>query len=147
MDSAADEPHRRRRRASERGGATIGTTAGVAVFLVLLLFAIQILVTLHTTSTVVAAGQDAARRVASMRVDHSNPTERAAAVRDAERQLRDLLGDVGRRAELDWSFSEHSVHLRIVADTPAILPSAVRDTTGLRRIDRTISVRIERAER
>lgn len=147
MIPARAAPRTRCQRARERGGATIGTVAGVAVFLVLLLFALQVLVTLLTTSTVIAAGQDAARRVASMRVDHSDPVARAAAVRIAERHLRDALGAVGDRAALEWTFADGSVHLHISAETPAILPSNVMSTTDMRRIDRTIRVRIESAER
>lgn len=130
-------------RCSERGSSYIGTIAGVTVFLVMLLFSVQILVGLHATSTIVAASTDAARRVASVKVDHDDPRALETAVRDAESQLRRMLGDVGREADVRWSFEAGSVRLRIIAETPSILPSSVRDTTGLRRIDRTVTVRLE----
>lgn len=133
--------------AGEAGASTIGTVAGVAVFLTLLLFAVQVLVGLYATSTVVAASHDAARRVASISVDHGDPQARAAAVRNAENQLRSLLGEIGHEARIDWSFEDRSVRLHIVTEAPAILPSAIRDSTGLRTIDRTITVRIEEGPR
>lgn len=141
------QPQARPSGAGDVGASTIGTVAGVAVFLTLLLFAVQVLVGLYATSTVVAASQDAARRVASTRVDHGDPGARASAVRNAENQLRSLLGETGRDARIDWSFEDRSVRLHIVAEAPAILPSAIRDSTGLRTIDRTITVRIEEGPR
>jgi|SRR5699024_2643320 len=132
---------------SERGSSYIATVAGVTVFLILLLFAVQVLIGLYTTSTVEGAGRDAARRVASVRVDHDDPRARAAAVDSAESQLRSILGDVGRNADIRWTFRDGSVRLRIIAETPAILPSSLRDTASLRRIDRTVTVRLEEGPR
>lgn len=127
----------------ERGTGLIGSAAGVAVFLVLLLFAVQLCVNLYATSTINAVGFDAARAVASHRVDHQNPVSVADAQLEAERNLRQLLGDVGRAADLSWSVDADVVRLRLVVDAPAILPSGLASGTGLRHIDRTFVVRIE----
>lgn len=127
----------------EDGTGLIGSAAGVAAFLLFLLFAVQLIANLYATSTVTAAGYDAARSVASASVDHRNPQAVAVAQQEAERHLRDLLGTMGRSAELSWSSDGDQIRLHLVVDSPGIIPSSVRDTTGLRRIDRTFVVRIE----
>ena len=121
----------------------IGTAAGVAAFLLFLLFAVQLIANLYATSTVTAAGYDAARSVASASVDHDNPQAVAVAQQEAERHLRDLLGTMGRSAQLSWSSDGDQIRLHLVVNSPGIIPSSVRDTTGLRHIDRTFVVRIE----
>lgn len=135
------------RRRDERGTGMIGTAAAVAAFLVFLLFAVQVVATLYATSTVNAAGYDAARHVASSSVDHDDPGAIRAATASAEDQFRSLLGAMGRRARLDWSIDGTEVRLHVVATTPAILPGGIRDTTHLRQIERTFTVRIERPSR
>ncbi|MEO6989595.1 MAG: hypothetical protein ABI239_13225 [Aquihabitans sp.] len=127
----------------EAGTGLIGSAAGVAAFVLFLLFAVQLIVNLYATSTVTAAGYDAARSVASANVDHSDPQSVAVAQREAERHLRDLLGDMGQSAQLSWSTDGNQIRLHVVVDSPGILPSSVRDTTSLRHIDRTFVVRIE----
>lgn len=127
----------------ERGTGLIGSAAGVAAFVLFLLFAVQLIVNLYATSTVTAAGYDAARSVASADVDQGDPRAVAIAQREAERHLRGLLGEMGRTAELTWSSDGSQLRLHLVVDSPGIIPSSVRDTTGLRRIDRTFVVRIE----
>lgn len=134
---------RRSRWHEERGTGLIGSAAGVAAFVLFLLFAVQLIVNLYATSTVTAAGYDAARSVASASVDHDDPRSVSIAQGEAERHLRDLLGELGRTAKLSWSSDGNQVRLHLVVDSPGIIPSSVRDTTGLRRIDRTFAVRIE----
>lgn len=128
---------------AEAGTGLIGSAAGVAVFLVFLLFAVQFSVNLYATSSVNAAGFDAARTVASRRVDHRDAGSVQAAQLEAERNLRQLLGQVGREADVSWSIGSGSVRLRLVVDAPRILPSSLARETGLRDIDRTFVVRIE----
>lgn len=128
---------------SERGTGLIGTTAGVAVFLIFLLFAVQLTVDLYARSSVSAAGYDAARSVAARQVDHDDQASVRRAMRRAERGLRDLLGDLGREAKVIWQVGEDQVRLRIRADTPTIVPRALGAETGLGHIDRTFVVRIE----
>lgn len=127
----------------ERGTAVIGSTAGVAVFLVLLLFAVQLLTNLHATTTVTAAGLDAARSVAARDVDHASPAEVAAAEARAEAGFRHLTGHLGRRARLSWAIDGDAVRLRVQADSPSILPSTLGGRLAFGRIDRTFVVRIE----
>lgn len=129
----------------EDGTGLIGSAAGVAAFVLFLLFAVQLITNLYATSTVNAAGYDAARSVASANVDHGDPRSVGVAQREAERHLRDLLGQMGQTAELTWSSDGDQIRLHLVVDSPGIIPSSVRDTTGLRRIDRTFVVRIEQS--
>lgn len=135
----------RARLRSERGTGLIGTTAGIAVFLVFLLFAVQLTVDLYARSSVSAAGYDAARSVAARNVDHDDPASVRRAVAHAEQGFRDLLGDLGRDAEVTWQVDAEQVRLRVRADSPTIVPRALEADTGLGRIDRTFVVRIEEA--
>lgn len=128
---------------SERGTGLIGSTAGIAVFLIFLLFAVQLTVDLYARSSVSAAGYDATRSVAARQVDHDDPASVRRAVARAEKGLRQLLGDLGRRATLTWQVKDDQVRLRIRADTPAIVPRTLGADTGLGSIDRTFVVRIE----
>lgn len=132
-----------RRLRTEAGTGLIGSAAGVAVFLAFLLFAVQFSVNLYATSSVNAAGYDAARTVASRRVDHRDPASLQAAQLEAERTLRQLLGQVGREADVSWSVDPDAVRLRLVVDAQGILPSGLARETGLRTIDRTFVVRVE----
>lgn len=115
--------------------------AGVLVVLTLLLFAVQVLLSLYATSTVTAAAFDAARLVAGGAAE----TDRAAAARDAEAHARRLLGRYGTRVRFDWSATTvDEVVLRVQASTPSLVPIAVRRPLRLDTVDRTVRVRVER---
>ena len=113
------------------------------MFLLFLLFAVQLITNLYATSTVSAAGYDAARQVASRQVDHHDPTAVARAEAQAEQQLRALLGGMGQRANMSWDVTGSSVRLSVHVRAPGILPSAIDGGAGRRVIDRTFAVRIE----
>ena len=121
----------------------IGSLAGTIVFLALMLFACQTLVALFVTSTVSAAGFDAARAVASRQVDHADASAVAAAEANAEADLRSLLGPLGHRAELTWTVGRDAVRLHVRVDSPAFVPGAWLSGRGSRRVDRTFVVRTE----
>lgn len=128
----------RRDLAAEDGTGPVSTVVGVAIFLVFLLFAAQVLIHLYATSVVSAAAFDAARLVAAQ-----GGIDRAV----GERHARQLLGRYGRRGDvrLDWSASTpDEVVLRITGPTPARLVDAVASLAGLDRIDRVTRVRVER---
>jgi Flp pilus assembly protein TadG len=130
--------------AGERGTGVVASIAAVGIFLAFLLFAVQLAVNLHTSSTVSAAGYDAARSVASRSVDHGDPGSVAAAEQAAERQLRSLLGGIGRSATVAWHHDQDVVRLRLVVDAPGIWPSGLAGGSRLRTVERTFVVRIER---
>src|SRR5438105_4596946 len=74
-------------RRDERGTGLIGTWAGFVIFLALLLFAVQVMFNLWSTSAVTAAASDAARKVATA----DDPSSRSVQ-RQAEDDARRLLG-------------------------------------------------------
>ena len=77
----------------ERGAGLLSTAAGVVVFLVFLLFAVQLLFGLYASSTVTAVAHDAAHRAAAQ-----GAPPRGFIEADARRNL----GDVGESAEFRW---------------------------------------------
>lgn len=121
----------------------VGTTAGVLAFLFLLLFAVQLLVNLYATSTVSAAGFDAARVAAAKDVDHDDAASVAAARSRAESRFRALLGSSAEGARLTWVDDADTVRLRVELDTPTILPRAWSGVLAFGHIDRTFEVHVE----
>jgi hypothetical protein len=126
----------------ERGAGLVSTLAGVTAFLVLLLFAAQLLVNLYAASTVTAAAFDAARVVAGS--DGGRDAEL-----EAEGMARRLLGTAGRTAEFRWRYvdtdgdrADDHVELRVRAASPTNLLPSVR--SPFQTIDRTVVVRSER---
>jgi hypothetical protein len=125
------------------GAALIGTTVGLTVFLILLLFAVQSAVTLHGRSMVTATAYDAAREVAG----YSSASSRADARARAEARFVQRLGEFGRdHVRLEWLDVDNPdvVRLRVVATHPSLLPPAFGDALGIRSTDRQIEVRVER---
>ncbi len=118
----------------------------MAAFLGFVLLAVQIVVGLYATSTVTAVGLDAARRVASAEVDHTDPVAVAAARRRAENRARQALGRFGDDVSFDWTASDDDVvRLHLQASVPRTgLGRVVAGPLGLATIDRTVDVRVER---
>jgi hypothetical protein len=121
----------------------IGTTVGLLVFLVLLLFAVQALVTLHARSLVTATAYDAAREVAG----YDSAASRDAARAGAEARFFERMGRYGHdHVRIEWIGSDDPdvVRLRVVAEHPSLLPPAFGCALGIRTTDRRIEVRVER---
>jgi hypothetical protein len=118
----------------------IGTTVGLLVFLLLLLFAVHAAISLSARSFVTAAAYDAARDVAG----YSAASARDLARAQAELRLRERLGDPDARIE--WLDTEDPdvVRLHVVVAHPSLLPRVLGDPLGVTVTDRTIEVRIER---
>ena len=135
---------RRHRRTTDEGSGLISTIAGVLVFLVFLLFAVQLLLNLYATSATTAAAFDGARLVAGNRVDHGDPAAVEHARAEAERRVRSELGRFGSRVSFDWSQSDGDmVALRVRAATPRFLLPGFGGATAFDQIDRTVRVRVE----
>jgi hypothetical protein len=123
------------------GTGLISTAAGVVVFLMFLLFAVQVLFSLYASSTVTAVASDAAHRAAG----------RAApdlAVIEAE--ARSSLGRVGDEAEFTWGTADSdgdgeadTVVLEVVAVPPRFVPRSLGGAVGFGEIRRTVRVRLE----
>jgi hypothetical protein len=119
----------------EAGTALVGTLVGVAIFLPLLLLAVQTLVHLYAISAVTAATVDAARAVAT------DPEPAAIEVPLAEAGARRDLGQLGASAVFDWvEVDADQVVLRVRVHSPGFLPFA----SSLLEVDRTVTVRTER---
>jgi hypothetical protein len=125
----------------EHGAGLLSTTAGVVVFLVFLLFAVQLLFGLYASSTVNAVANDAAARAAS---------RGAPPLELIEAQARQSLGEVGRSAVFAWSVDDangdgdhDTVVLEVVARPPRLIPSSIGGAIGLDEVRRTVRVRIE----
>ncbi len=122
----------------ERGGGPISLWVGFSVFLVMLLFTVQVLFNLYAASVVTAISYDAARRVAGG--DGGPPLISAA-----EEQARQSLGRYAERVTFDWSGSNaDEIVLRVQADNPSILLPLGAGPAALDQLDRTIRVRVER---
>jgi len=111
---------------------------GFSVFLVMLLFAVQVLFNLYAASVVTAVSYDAARRVAG---GDGGP----ALVATAENQARQELGRYATRVSFDWSATNtDEVVLRVQSRNPHVLLPVLAGPAALDRLDRTIRVRVER---
>ena len=128
-----------RERSPESGAGVISSVLGVFVFLVLLLFAVQVLYGLYVTSVVTAVTYDAARTVAG---SDGGPAARA----DAERNATQQLGRYGDDVAFDWGGGGDGgvVRLTVRARRPSLVPRGLGGNRVLGDIVRTVSVRDER---
>ena len=128
----------------ERGSGLIGVVAGVSVFLVFLLFAVQLLVDLYATSSVTDAAWDGARQVAGARVDHGDPDARGAAEAAAEQRMRAELGRFAERVTIDWTGTgADAVVVRLRGSCPRFGLPGISGPLVPDTIDRTVRVRVE----
>ena len=113
----------------------VGTLVGFAIFLVLLLFATQVVVRLYAESALTSVATRAAESVASAPVP-------AAQVPAAERAAVAELGSFGsRHTTFMWrQVDGQQVVLEVAGRSPEFLPGV----PGWSRIDRTVTVRTER---
>ena len=122
----------------QRGGGPVSVWIGFTVFLVMLLFAVQVLLNLYAASVVTAVSYDAARRVAG---SDGGPGHVAA----AEDQARQALGRYADRVTFDWSATDaDEVVLRVRSDNRSVLLPLRAGPAALDRLDRTIRIRMER---
>jgi hypothetical protein len=119
----------------EGGTAIVGTLVGFAIFMILLLVAVQSLLHLYATSAVTAAANEAAEQVAS-----EGGSARAVPAAQSAAEVR--LGAFGsRHAHFDWlEVNGQQVVLQVTAESPALLPLP----RSYRDITRTVTVRTER---
>lgn len=132
-------PSAPRVRRGDAGTGLVGTIASVTVFLVFLLFAVQLLVGLYGRSVVTSVAYDGARSVAGHRSTHDRAAELAA-----EERMRQQVGS-GMHLSFDWSGrTTDEVVLRVQADNPRFLWPGLSGSLATDHIDRTVRVRIER---
>jgi hypothetical protein len=131
------------------GAGLIGTIAGVVVFLMFLLFAVQLLFGLYATSTVTATAYDTAQRAASRGADRS-----ADALELYAADGRQALGRMGDTATFTWELDDtdadgtpDTVVLDVAATPPRFVPRSVGGMIGFEEVRRTVRVRIEAFQR
>lgn len=127
----------------DRGAGLISTAAGVLVFLLFLLLAVQLLYSLYASSTVTAVAHDAVQQAA---------LAGAPSLADIEADARRSLGEIGAAATFRWSTDDQdrngrpdTLVLQVVAHPPRFVPRSIGDGVGLGVIDRTTRARIEEA--
>ncbi|MGH9164697.1 MAG: hypothetical protein ACRDZW_04165 [Acidimicrobiales bacterium] len=128
-----------RARHDQSGVGVISGLAGAVVFLVFVLFAVQVLYGLYATSVVSAVTFDAARTVAG--ADRAGD---AGAQSAAEAEARNRLGAYATDVAFTWKLDPDAVHLTVRARRPSFLPRSLATTVGLDDIVRTVRVRTER---
>jgi hypothetical protein len=129
---------------ADRGAGLISTAAGVVVFLMFLLFAVQLLFSLYASSTVTAVTNDAAQRAAS----------RSAPPLDViEAEARANLGRIGDEAAFRWTRddvdgdgADDTIVLEVAATPPRFVPPSIGGAVGLGELRRTARVRIEQVQ-
>ncbi|HUP70268.1 MAG TPA: hypothetical protein VM142_10695 [Acidimicrobiales bacterium] len=116
----------------------ISSMVGVLVFLLLLLFAVQVLYGLYATSVVTAVTYDAAKSVAG-----SDGGDEAMA--EAQRRATGQLGRYGDEVSFDWALSDDdAVRLTVRARRPSFFPRELVGDSFLGQIVRTVRVRVEK---
>lgn len=112
---------------------------GMGMFLIFMMFAVQVVFSLYARSVVTSVSYEGARSVAGF--DASE--RRGAATGAVTAEMRNRLGQFGHeQLNVDWNLGDPDVVvLRVTADVPTIVP--LFGDSKLGRIDRTIEVRTE----
>ena len=129
-------------RSRDDGSGLIPTVTGVTVFLLLLLFAVQIVFNLYSNSAVQAAAFDAARLTAAEGADWSRAQDRA------EAHVRNVLGRYGaeRVDSVEVELDGDEVVLTVKAQNRSLLPLLLPDGLASDTVERSARVRIERTQ-
>lgn len=127
-----------RPRGQDDGTGLVSSIVGVTIFLVLLLYAVQLALNLYATSTVTAVAFDAARRVAGT---EGGPSATNAAETQA-RAMLDHYEDNGGSLHFVWDTTRDDVVvLEVTAERRPLL---ARVRVPFQRVHRTVRVRWER---
>lgn len=129
---------------TSRGAGLFGMAAGLAVFMLMMIAAVQVMFNLYATTVVTSAAFNAARIVAG----YDSAAGRCAATAAAEREFWRELGvyRTSGSATLTWDCANtEAVSLEVQARHPTILPASLSGLTGLGRMNRTVEVRVEAA--
>lgn len=132
-------------RRDDRGTGVFGTAFGFTVFLIFLLFAVQLLFGLYVRTTVTAVAADLAQRVANEGPGALEPARVAAYEDEADRRLGAYGDDADFRFSLldvDGDGTDDTVAVRVVADLPTLLPARLVPTSPT-SFTRTMRARLE----
>ncbi|MHB8295030.1 MAG: hypothetical protein ACYDH5_10495 [Acidimicrobiales bacterium] len=144
-------------RAHDDGTGLIATVSGVAVFIVLLLFAVQVAFDLYARSAVTAAALSAVT-IASAAGNGGNggggagtgggsSGGTAAAIAAGENRARSELGGYGKRVGFRWEVSGSQVALTVTLRLPSMLPASITGALGLNVVRRTVEMPLQVAPR
>lgn len=129
----------------DRATGVFGTTFGFTVFLIFLLFAVQLLFGLYVRTTVTAVAADLAQRAANEGPGALAP----ARVTAYEEEAAQRLGRYADRATFTFSLidddldgTQETVAVRVDADLPTLLPARLVPTSPT-RFTRTMRARLE----
>lgn len=129
------------------GTGMLSTVTAVMIFLVFLLFSVQLLVGLSSRSAVTSTAYDGARQVAGHRGTEAGGVWSAPVRQRAEARMIEQLGPSGARTTFDWSASDaETVVLRVQVDAPRFLSMRALGPLATDHIDRTVRVRVEREQ-
>ncbi len=137
---------------AEDGEGLFSTVFGLMLFLLLLLFAVQVTTHLYATTVVTTAAFDAARLVSGQQVLGSSvgapttdcPAPAAAEIDRANAHLASLLGGLWEVDAADWTGTDASrVTVEVTVQTPARVIGGVASVAGLDQISRTVTLQRE----
>lgn len=129
----------------DRGTGVFGTAFGFTVFLIFLLFTVQLLFGLYTRTTVTAVASDLAQLAANEGASAASPTRQEYYQREGQRRLGGYGDDatfVIRLLDGDGDGTDDTVAVDVVAPLPTLLPTHwVGD--GPNQVSRTMRARLE----
>lgn len=128
----------------ERGAGLIGLTGGLLVYLLLLLFAVQLLFNLYARSVITGTAYAATRT--ATRYHPGMPCEALAPLATA--RIATGLGRAGTHARIEPSCLDggRTLRIRVVVTPPSALPTFLGGLDELRTIDRTVEVALEQLQ-
>jgi len=130
---------------TDAGSGLIATVGAVLVFIIFMLFAVQLLIGLYGRSVITGMAYDGAREVAGFRGRRGQPTSVDEARRLAEGNMRKEVGDMN--VQFSWAGStDDTVILRVQADSPRFLWPGLSQALATDHIDRTVRVRVEKLQ-
>ncbi len=136
---------------AEDGEGLFSTLFGVLMFLLFLLFTVQVTTHLYATTVVTTAAYDAARLVSGAQVlgeqeatavtAGSCPPPSATELERADDHLAELLGGLWEPDAADWTGTgTERVALRVSVTSPARIVSGAGALVGLGRIEREVAL-------
>lgn len=123
----------------DAGTGLIGAAFGLFAMMAFLLLAMQLLLTLYTTSVVQTVAFDGARAAATDAPGGSSAVD--AELFAIEEQARDALGPIGDDASFVWDSDGQSITLQVSVDAPSLLPESL--SSGWSSVSRRAVVRRE----
>ena len=132
-------------RRDDRATGIFGTTFGFTVFLIFLLFAVQLLFGLYVRTTVTAVAADLAQRAANNGADAVSAGRISAYREEARRRLGSYADDAVfdfTLIDVDADGIDDTVAVHVDADLPTLLPSRLVPASPT-RFERTMRARLE----